>query len=53
MVGKTAVAGYGEAGKGCAGNLRSLGAHVVIAELDPYEESTRPQRVVVVIVVVN
>jgi adenosylhomocysteinase len=29
------VAGYGDVGKGCAHSMRSLGARVIIAEIDP------------------
>src|SRR5687767_9782760 len=29
------VAGYGDVGKGCAHSLRSLGARVLITEIDP------------------
>lgn len=36
IAGKTAVvAGYGDVGKGCAASLRSMGARVVISEIDP------------------
>ncbi len=36
IAGKVAVvAGYGDVGKGCASALRSLGAHVLITEIDP------------------
>lgn len=36
IAGKTAVVcGYGDVGKGCAQSLRSLGAKVVITEIDP------------------
>lgn len=29
------VAGYGDVGKGCCQSLRSYGARVVVAEIDP------------------
>lgn len=36
IAGKTAVvAGFGEVGKGCAQALRSLGANVIVTEIDP------------------
>ncbi|MEX1136407.1 MAG: adenosylhomocysteinase [Balneolales bacterium] len=36
IAGKVAVvAGYGDVGKGCAQNLRSYGARVIITEIDP------------------
>ncbi|KAL2221269.1 adenosylhomocysteinase [Thermoascus aurantiacus ATCC 26904] len=36
IAGKIAVvAGYGDVGKGCAQALRSMGAHVIVTEIDP------------------
>lgn len=36
VAGKTAVvAGYGDVGKGCADALRSMGARVIVTEIDP------------------
>ncbi len=36
IAGKVAVvSGYGDVGKGCAASLRSMGARVIVAEIDP------------------